>query len=181
MDVLYTTSPAPDLEIEVLHEVALVLFSAQRQTSARAINSASSSAKSHPASASLKAQITLQNVATLPLIVPIRPNAIRLLIDTEMARIGCKPNIVIEIDGLNSIRDLVRAGMGFAILSPYAVRNFQAAHAFVIPLMIPPKLVSQLTLVTSSQRHSTETHRARWRSRGAWCWKRYRLRNPLPS
>lgn len=150
MVVLYNAAPAPDLEIQLLHEEALVLFSAR----------ATSSTKAHPTSASLKPHMTLKGVAELPLIVPSRPNAFRLLIDTEMMRIGCKPNIQLEIDGLNSILDLVREGMGFAVLPPYALRNFQETRPFVTHTIARPKLVSQLMLVTSSQRPSTETHRA---------------------
>ena len=153
MVLLYNAAPAPDLEIKNLHDEALVLFSAR----------ATSSAKAHPTSVSLKTQMTLQNVAALSLIVPSRPNAFRLLIDTEMMRIGCKPNIQLEIDGLNSILDLVREGMGFAVLPPYAQRasrNSQGTQPFVTHSIIRPKLVSQLMLVTSSQRPSTETHRA---------------------
>ncbi len=149
MVVLYNAAPAPDLEIQLLHEEALVLFSAR----------STSSTKAHAASASLKPQMTLQALAKLPLIVPSRPNAFRLLIDTEMIRIGCKPNIQLEIDGLNSILDLVREGMGFAVLPSYALRNFPETHSFVTHTIGRPKLVSQLMLVTSSQRPSTETHR----------------------
>ena len=69
------------------------------------------------------------------------------------------PNIQLEIDGLNSILDLVREGMGFAVLPPYALRNFQGTHPFVTHAIVRPKLVSQLMLVTSSQLPSTETHR----------------------
>ena len=55
--------------------------------------------------------VSLTDLAQLPLIVPSRPNAFRLLIDTEMQRVNCKPNIVLEIDGLNAILELVKEGM----------------------------------------------------------------------
>ena len=108
--------------------------------------------------------MSLQALSELPLIIPSRPNAFRLLIETEMMRVGCKPEIAREIDGFNCILDLVREGMGFAVLPPYAVKNFQAAHLFVTHQIVRPKLMSQLMnqlmLVGSSQRPSTATHRA---------------------
>ena len=153
MVVLYNTQPAPDLEMQLVHEDALVLFSARVERGERDANA-------HAMAKKLKPQMTLQAIAELPLIIPSRPNAFRLLIETEMMRVGCKPQIALEIDGLNSILDLVREGMGFAVLPPYTLKNFQGAHPFVTHQIVRPKLVSQLMLVWSSQRPSTETHRA---------------------
>ena len=150
MVVLYNTPPSPDLEMDLVHEEALVLFSARPE---RAV-------KAHPMAKKLKPQMTLQALSELPLIIPSRPNAFRLLIETEMMRVGCKPLIALEIDGLNSILDLVREGMGFAVLPPYTVKNFHGAHPFVTHHIVRPKLVSQLMVVWSSQRPRTETHRA---------------------
>ena len=150
MVVLYNAQPSPDLEIQVVHEEALVLFSALGERGTQA----------HPLAAKLKPQMSLQAIAELPLIIPSRPNAFRLLIETEMMRIGSKPQIAMEIDGLNSILDLVREGMGFAVLPPYTLKNFKGTHPFVAHQIIRPKLMSQLMLVWSSQRPSTETHRA---------------------
>ena len=149
MVVLYNAPASPDIEIEPLHDDALVLFSA---TPAKR-------GTEHPLANKLSATMTLQAVAALPLIIPSRPNAFRLLIDTEMMRVGCKPQIAMEIDGLNSILDLVREGMGFAVLPRYALRNFQGSHPFVTHAIIRPKLVSQLVLAWSSHRPATETHR----------------------
>ena len=104
--------------------------------------------------------MTLQALSEPTLIIRSKPNAFRLLIETEMMRVGCKPEIAREIDGFNCILDLVREGMGFAVLPPYAVKNFQAEHPFVTHQIVRPKLMSQLMLVGSSQRPSTATHRA---------------------
>ncbi len=142
MDIalLYNPAPAPDLEISVLHEEALVLISA----------------KGTPMTP--KKRITLAAVATLPLIVPSRPNAFRILIDSEMMRIGCKPIITLEIDGLNAILDLVKEGMGHAVLPAYTLRNFASPHPFSTRSIVQPQLLSQLTLVGSARRPTTETH-----------------------
>jgi DNA-binding transcriptional LysR family regulator len=44
--------------------------------------------------------IRLQDVAALPLVIPTRPNAIRMLVESEMAAMGCSPQIALEIDGV---------------------------------------------------------------------------------
>ena len=142
MDIalLYNPTPAPDLEISVLHEEALVLISAKGT------------------STTSKTNIGLAAVAALPLIIPSRPNAFRILIDSEMMRIGYKPNITLEIDGLNAILDLVKEGLGHAVLPAYTLRNFASLHPYSTRSIVQPRLLSQLALVGSARRPATETH-----------------------
>ena len=142
MDIalLYNPTPAPDLEISVLHEEALVLISAKGT------------------STTSKTNIGLAAVAALPLIIPSRPNAFRILIDSEMMRIGYKPNITLEIDGLNAILDLVKEGLGHAVLPAYTLRNFASLHPYTTRSIVQPRLLSQLALVGSARRPATETH-----------------------
>ena len=61
--------------------------------------------------------IALPEVAQLPLVIPSRPNAIRMQVEAEMANIGCRPKIALEIDGVSAILDLVADGAGCAVLS----------------------------------------------------------------
>jgi LysR family nitrogen assimilation transcriptional regulator len=58
--------------------------------------------------------ISLQEVAVLPLVIPTRPNAIRMHVESEMAAIGCRPLIALEIDGVSAILDLVAGVFGAA-------------------------------------------------------------------
>ncbi len=147
MAVLYNPPPSPDLDMTVLHEDALVLIAGK---------------KSQPLTGDrpLKAVVSLTDLAQLPLIVPSRPNAFRLLIDTEMQRVSCKPDIVLEIDGLNAILELVKEGMGYAVLPAYTLSNFAKPEHFSTHLIEKPKLMSQLMLVWSARRPMTATHKA---------------------
>src|SRR3954462_10794970 len=43
--------------------------------------------------------VELRDVARMPLIIPTRPNAIRMHVESGMAEIGMKPNVALEIDG----------------------------------------------------------------------------------
>jgi LysR family nitrogen assimilation transcriptional regulator len=108
---------------------------------------------------SLKPEMPLSVLAKLPLIVPSRPNAFRILIDTELDHLRCKPQIVLEVDGLNAILELVGEGLGFAVLPPYTLSNFQKPHTFTTHKLHSPQLVCELMLVTSARRPSTETHK----------------------
>ncbi len=77
-----------------------------------------------------------------------------------MMRIGCKPQIALEIDGLNAILDLVKEGLGHAVLPPYTLRSLALPHPFVTRPIIRPRLMSWLMLAWSSRRPSTATQRA---------------------
>jgi LysR family nitrogen assimilation transcriptional regulator len=104
--------------------------------------------------------VTLSQLAALPLIVPSRPNAFRLLLDAELARLGLKPTIALEIDGLNAILDLVKEGLGHAVLPRYTLRNLAAGHGLLTHDLTEPQLLSSLSLVWSARRPSTATHQA---------------------
>jgi LysR family nitrogen assimilation transcriptional regulator len=145
MAVLYNPPPSPELEMTLLHEDALILIAGK---------------KSSHSAVKLKPTMTLATLAELPLILPSRPNAFRLLIETEMLRVNCKPQIALEIDGLNAILELVKEGLGYAVLPAYTLKNFANPHNFTTHRIERPKLSSQLMLVWSSKRPMTSTHTA---------------------
>jgi LysR family transcriptional regulator, nitrogen assimilation regulatory protein len=146
MAVLYNTAHSPDIETRVLHTETLVLIASE------------ASIQRNPKLA-LKPEMPLSVLADLPLIVPSRPNAFRILIDTELDHLRVKPEIVLEVDGLNAILELVREGLGFAVLPPYTLSSFHKPHTFTTHKLHNPELVCELMLVTSARRPSTETHK----------------------
>lgn len=104
--------------------------------------------------------IALQDVAALPLVIPTRPNAIRMHVESEMAAIGCRPQIALEIDGVSAILDLVADGAGHAILSRNAVMRSVRPSAFSVRQVCTPALHIQLTTAISSLRPTTLTQQA---------------------
>jgi LysR family nitrogen assimilation transcriptional regulator len=104
--------------------------------------------------------IALREVARLPLVIPSRPNAIRMQVESEMANIGCRPNIALEIDGVSAILDLVEDGAGCAVLSRNAVANSVRPSAFSVRAIHEPVLRTKLSLATSSLRPTTLTQQA---------------------
>ena len=99
----------------------------------------------------------LRAVAQLPLVIPSRPNAIRMAVESEMANIGCRPTIALEIDGVSAILDLVADGAGCAVLSRNAVAQSVRPSAFVLCAIREPVLRTKLSLATSSLRPTTLT------------------------
>lgn len=104
--------------------------------------------------------IRLKEVAKLPLVIPSRPNAIRMHVESEMAGIGCRPNIALEIDGVTSILELVADGAGSAILSRNAVTRSINPSAFSKLAISEPQLSIELCSVVSSLRPTTLTQQA---------------------
>lgn len=104
--------------------------------------------------------ISLRDVSQLALVIPSRPNAIRMQVESEMANIGCRPKIALEIDGVSAILDLVADGAGSAVLSRNAVANSIRPSAFTVRAIHEPVLRTKLSLATSSLRPTTLTQQA---------------------
>ncbi|WP_367849958.1 LysR substrate-binding domain-containing protein [Rhodoferax sp. WC2427] len=106
------------------------------------------------------APISLKAIAQLPLVIPSRPNAIRMHVEAEMAKIGCRPMVALEIDGVAAILDLVADGAGCALLSRHAVASSIRPSAFTTRAIHQPALRTKVSLATSSLRPSTLTQQA---------------------
>ena len=142
--LLYSPSPTPELETRPLLDEELFLISPQ-------------TTQSKPGKGLLVKLVTLKELSELPLVIPSRPNALRVAVETQLASQGLRPRIALEIDGVNAILDLVADGAGYAILPRYALAN--AAGASFILRSITPKLKTHLALATAANRASTETQK----------------------
>ena len=152
MAVLYNPDASPELEMTTLHEEELVLISPRKTVKSTAV-------KSSAAKTTVPKTIALLDVAALPLILPSRPNAFRILIDNAMMGIGQRPDIVMEVDGLNAILSLVKEGLGHAVLPRYTLSNFDNVAPFAVRSIDSPRILSRLELVWSSRRPSTATQK----------------------
>jgi LysR family nitrogen assimilation transcriptional regulator len=139
--VLYNAQPAPDIEITPLHDEELLLVEPRPPGLAE-----------EPA----PAPVGLTEVAALPLVIPSRPNAIRMHVETEMAHVGLRPRVALEIDGVAAILDLVADGAGAALLSRNAVASSIRPSAYRTRSIQPP-LRTRLSLAVSSARPATLT------------------------
>ena len=143
--LLYNTSASPDLELTPLLEESLFLVQ-------RHVGNKGPPARPRP--------VALREVAGLPLVIPSRPNAIRMLVETQMASLGCHPTVALEIDGVAAILDLVEDGAGSAVLSRNAVATSARPQAFVLRPIGSPGLRSKLVVAMSARRPATLTQKA---------------------
>lgn len=142
--VLYNAMPAPDVEITPLLEEELLLVQPRPP----------GLAEEPP-----PPPVSLLDIAALPLVIPSRPNAIRMHVEAAMAALGARPTIALEIDGVSAILDLVADGAGAALLSRHAVGASIRPSTYRMRPIAPP-LRTRVSLATSSQRPATLTQRA---------------------
>ena len=143
--VLYNAQPGADIDITPLLEEDLLLV--QRRPPGLAEDPA-------------PGPITLRELARLPLVIPTRPNAIRMQVESELANLGCRLNIALEIDGVSAILDLVADGAGSAVLSRNAVASSIRPSAFCVRTITDPVLRSKICMATSALRPTTLTQQA---------------------
>lgn len=139
--LLYNVEPSSELDNIPLLEETLYLIRPRR-------------GKSVPKA------VSLRSVAAEPLVIPSRPNSLRMLIEVELAKFGLHPTIALEIDSVAAILDLVADGAGSAVLSMNAVTTSGKPALFSAHAIVKPRLRSKLSLAVSSQRPATLTQKA---------------------
>lgn len=104
--------------------------------------------------------IAMRDLPGFPLIIPSRPHAIRMQVETQLAEIGRRPLVALEIDGVDAMLGLVEHGHGYAVLTLNAIRASGRPDAYQPRPIVRPRLRSQLALAVSAQRSPTPLQRA---------------------
>lgn len=139
--LLYNAFPSPEIELRPLLREELLLV--QR------------CGESHSGK-----PVKLKEIGEYPLIIPSRPNAIRMHVETALINIGVQPRIAMEVDGVAAILDLVADGAGNAILSRNAVITASHPERYAARRITHPGLRSQLFVAINSHRPATSTQQA---------------------
>lgn len=103
--------------------------------------------------------VPLARLAELPLVIPRRPNAFRVLVEDALARIGLAVRIAMEADGVDAIFGLVADGVGAAVLGESAVATAAEGGRFTAHPIEAPGLAAHIHLATSAQRPGTQAQR----------------------
>jgi LysR family nitrogen assimilation transcriptional regulator len=94
-----------------------------------------------------RAGLRTADLARVPLILPSRPNASRRLLDGWTAERGISLNVIMEVDDPGVIRALLRAGLGFSLLSQGGF-TAEARLGALEARPFQPRMAWQLALVT---------------------------------
>ena len=146
--ILYNATPSPEIELTPLFEEDLFLVQARPAGKGTATEGTPTRA------------MPLRELAQLPLVIPSRPNAIRMQVEGELAALGLRPTIALEVDGVASILELVADGAGSAVLAGQAVRSSGRPRAFITRPIGSPRLRSSVSMAVSSQRPTTLTQKS---------------------
>ncbi len=139
--LLYNPAPSPAVDVRPLLEEPLYFVTRRgRESRGRSL--------------------PLSELPSHPLIIPSRPNAIRMLVETRLAAIGQKPQVAMEIDAVSAILELVAEGHGSAVLSPRALAGAAVARRLASLPIVKPRIASTLAIATSAQRPSTPLQQA---------------------
>jgi len=103
--------------------------------------------------------VQMNEIAAQPLVIPSRPNAIRMHVEAAFLGLGLTPNITLEIDGVPAILDLVADGAGNAILTRHAVSSSIRPSVYKTRIIRSPSLSIEVVLATSSKRPTTHIQR----------------------
>ncbi len=136
--LLYNAVPSPDIELTPLLDQNLYHVSAR---------AGKANAKSTP----------LAQLAEKRLVIPRRPNAIRMQLETQLATIGCRPRIALEVDTIPGLLDLVAEGIGDAVLPKISIDAFGRNVDFCLAPVVAPKLTVKLYSAVSARRPTTPT------------------------
>jgi LysR family nitrogen assimilation transcriptional regulator len=132
---VYNATPSPDVELLPVLEEALHLVSPRA-----------------PGRATAPRPVTLAQLATRELVIPSRPHAIRMRVETALASAGLKPRIALEIESVPAILDLVARLKLHAVLPLNAARSGDAAPDVAMHPIGTPPLTTTLWIATSAQR-----------------------------
>lgn len=102
-----------------------------------------------------KAEIPLEAVAALPLILNAMPGGFRTVIDAAFARLNLTPKVCIEIDANRPLLDLILAGEGFSILPFSIVSRKHRLRDLSASRIVEPVLSRRLSLAIARGRAVT--------------------------
>ena len=137
LGLMYNPAVSPALESHPLLEEQMYLIGAKKAAAPRGRD------------------IALRQLPRFRLVLPSRPNANRVRVETELAHLGLKPQIALELDSVASLLDAVREGFGHTILPLTTLRPYNADGFFSMLPIVRPKLLIQLSLVVSAHRPTT--------------------------
>jgi LysR family nitrogen assimilation transcriptional regulator len=128
--LLFNQRSSPNLTIETLCSEELVLVGGNSR-------------------AALPKLVKFAEIRKFPLILPAMPNTIRTSVESACRQAQIQPDIVIEVDTVQSILDLVRKGMGYTIVPRGTVPHDLRQSGYRVCRIGSPRLTHTVSLATS--------------------------------
>lgn len=139
MGLLYNSNRSQDLDLEVLASENLYLIAPKTYQ--------------FPQTNTL----SLNDIKDIPLILPSYPNTFRKLIELEMTKVALKPNVILEMNSINTIIELIVEGLGCGILSQKIISTLNQSDQEKVQAIKLPSLESRIYFAVSNKRNITKT------------------------
>lgn len=102
-----------------------------------------------------RSHVATAELLRLPLILPSRSHTSRRILEERAFSSGATVNVVMEVDDTSLIRTLLRAGLGFSVLSQGALQNEEDRRALEFRA-IRPRMSWPLAMMMASGRPRSE-------------------------
>ena len=143
--VVYNATPSAAVDLQPVVDEQLFLVSSRSPGSRVALRPA-----------------TLADVAAHELVIPSRPHAIRMRLETVLAQASLKPRVDLEIESVPAILDLVHSQRLHAVLSRSALlASGHEADFMARPIVLGPKSNGPVTPLATTLWIATSAHRPR--------------------
>jgi len=141
--LVYNAVPSSTVALEPVLEEPLHLISARP------------AAGTAPRRARQPASVTLAELAACELVIPSRPHALRMRVETALAEAGLKPRIALEVESVGAMLALAQRHALHAVLAAPALQGTADRERLQArPIFITPQrpLSTSLSLATAAQR-----------------------------
>jgi LysR family nitrogen assimilation transcriptional regulator len=102
--------------------------------------------------------VEAERLADFPMIIPSRPNTIRTLVDSTLAKTMRQLNILFEVDSMETSYELVARGYGYSIRTGRSIRRQGLKGVFAERAIVDPPLMVRTQLVMSARRPFNSLH-----------------------
>ena len=96
--------------------------------------------------------VPLKELSKFNLLLPSRPHAIRMYLESQLALAGAKLEVAWEMDAFSTLLNLVREGFGYGVMPMSVFRNDEFQGHYTLRQIIAPELVSTVAIATHSER-----------------------------
>ena len=100
----------------------------------------------------LASPVSLKDLKHFNLLLPSRPHAIRMYLESQLARIGVALEVTWELDAFSTLLDLVRRGFGHGVMPESVFRGDELRAQYLLRPIVDPALVSTVSIATPSAR-----------------------------
>lgn len=90
--------------------------------------------------------VTVAALTALPLVLPSRPNGLRLIVESAAVKAKVKLAVRFEADSFRVLNDLVEKGLGYTVLPLSAIGREREARRLKFAPLIQPKVTRRLVL-----------------------------------